>query len=47
MEEALRIAARDAKKFKRNEKVDYSDDEDVVNKGNTLEEQDDFFTTTD
>ena len=47
MEEALRIAARETKKAKRNEKVDYSDDEDVVNKGNTLEEQDDFFTTTD
>ena len=47
MEEEFRIASREAKKAKRNEKVDYSDDEDVGNKGNTLEEQDDFFTTTE
>ena len=37
--------AREAKKVKRNEKVDYSDDEDVVNKGNTLEEQTNNTTT--
>jgi hypothetical protein len=44
MKEALSIAAKVAKKEKQNEKVDYSDDEDM-NKDNALEEQDDFFTT--
>ena len=44
MKEALSIAAKVAKKEKQNEKVDYSDDEDM-NKDNALEEQDDFFAT--
>ena len=44
MKEALSIAAKVATKEKQNEKVDYSDDEDM-NKDNALEEQDDFFTT--
>ena len=46
MKEALKIADKAAKKEKQNKKVDYSDDEDM-NKDNTLEDQDDFFTTTE